>query len=155
MRLFSGSVLALLVMSCSGSTEPGMGLRMVLSLDRTEVARPDSIEVTLQVINESGRTVRAIAPESYGMCFHAFQVADAAGRAVSIPEALCALLSLIGPQPIDLAPGASVTVKDLWWPGSSSLDGQPLPAGTYRLNGVYHAENKALITAPAAVTLVR
>jgi hypothetical protein len=138
MRLLTTTLLALGLTACSDSTGIA-GLRLRLDVDRSDVARDGSVEVTVTATNVSSRTITVYAPESYGMCLHAFRVEDRFGRQVNVLEALCAHVNIIGPQPFDLAPGASVTASDAWEPATSTLDGEPIPAGIYRLRGHYHA----------------
>ena len=125
-----------------------------MSVDRTQVARDGSVEVTLTATNTSGRTLTVFSPDSYGACLHAFRVFDAMEREVAVETFLCALLQVIGPLPLELRPGESVTAQDHWEPGRSTLDGQPIPAGTYRLVGHYHVEEALVVSAPESITLL-
>jgi hypothetical protein len=152
-RLLAAAVFALTAIACSDSTGPA-GLRLTISIDRDQVARDESVEVTLTATNTTRRTLTVFAPESYGACMRAFRVFDSAQREVSVETFFCALINIIGPLPIELAPGASVTARDTWEPGKSTLDGQAIPAGTYRLVGHYHVEQSVVLSAPESITVV-
>jgi hypothetical protein len=152
-RFLVSAALALAVASCSDATGPH-GLRLTMSVDRTQVARDGSVEVTLTATNTSNRAVTVVSPDSYGACMRAFRVFTAAQREVQVETFLCALLQVIGPLPMELAPGQSVTARDNWEPGRSTLDGQPLPTGTYRIVGHYHVEDALAVSAPESITVV-
>jgi hypothetical protein len=151
MRILATTLLALAAISCVDGTDPS-GLRMALTVDKTQVTRADSVRLTLTLTNLSPRARTVLAPESYGMCFHGFRVFDAAEREVSLAAYFC--LAIVGPGPIELAPGASVTATDFWKPADSSLDGAAIPAGTYRLVGQYHAEQRVILSAPQEIALL-
>ena len=152
-RFLVTAALALGIVSCSDSTGPH-GLRLTMSVDRAQVSRDGSVEVTLTATNTSHRAVTVFSPESYGACMRAFRVFNATQREVQVETFLCALLQVIGPLPIELAPGQSVTARDNWEPGRSTLDGQPIPVGTYRLVGHYHVEEAIAVTTPRTITVV-
>jgi hypothetical protein len=148
--VFSAFLMALA--SCADSTGPA-GLRLTLAVDKTQVARDDSVRVTLTATNLSRRPITVVAPESYGVCRHAFQIVDAQQRPVNVTEFLCALVSLIAPQPMTLLPGATVTARDYWKPAESRMDGQAIPAGTYLLTGRYDVEQSVVLSAPRSITV--
>jgi hypothetical protein len=153
MRPFTISIILAGLLSCTDSVGP-TGLRLRLDVDRNVVALDDSVAITLTATNATRRSLTVFAPESYGVCMHAFRVFDATQREVNVETFLCALITIIGPRPIELAPGASVTARDYWKPGTSTLDGQAIPSGTYRLFGHYHAEQSVVLSAPEQITLV-
>jgi hypothetical protein len=147
--------LTIIVTSC-GSTDPLSDVRVVASVDRSSIPSSDSARISLSVTNGSDRTVKAIAPTSYGICFHAFRVFSNSGREVAIPTGFCiaaAPQNLVAPQPIDLVPGATVTVVDYWHPAASTLDGVSLPPGIYRMLGIYHVEGRTLVSTAIQVTV--
>ena len=150
MRNLLLALLAWAATSCIGFTE-GRDLALVLTVEPTQVARTDSVEVTLLVINRSTHSVSATSPDAYGACVHAFQVVSDSNREVAVPTLLCAQIAF---PPLELLPGDSVTVVDYWKPGVSTLDGQPLPAGDYRLAGLYHAAGEVLFSAMVGIRLI-
>ena len=152
MRLLALSALFVFLASCDDPASP-TGLRLTLALDKTQVARDDSVEVTLTATNFSRRPITVFTPDTYGICRHAFQIEDEQKRSVTVMEALCAAVSLVGPQPLILQPGASVTARDYWKPAESHIEGQPVPVGAYRLFGRYDVEQSVVLTAPQRITL--
>jgi hypothetical protein len=134
--------------------EPGQGLHIAAAVDRNNVVTTDSVRISVHVRNNTTRTIRGISPDSYGFCFHAFRVYRA-GQEVAVPSGLCiATFTLVAPLPFDLTPGSSVTIVDYWKPGASTLDGAPLLPGKYRLVGIYHADERELVSGPVEVTLL-
>jgi hypothetical protein len=151
-RFIAAAALAIAVVACSDSASPH-GLRLTMTVDRTQVARDGSVEVTLTATNISNRALTVFSPDSYGACMRAFRVFNTAQREVNV-DFLCALLQVIGPLPLELAPGQSVTARDHWDPGRSTLDGEPIPAGTYRLVGHYHVEEAVVVSVPEHITVM-
>jgi hypothetical protein len=151
MRTACTAILALALLSCGDPAAPS-DLAIVLTVGPTQLVRTDSVEITLQITNRSSRIIDATDPSSYGMCQHAFQVYASSNREVAVPTFLCA--AVVGPLPLELAPGESVTVIDYWKPGDSTLEGQPIPAGTYRVVGLYDAEQKRMFSGGANVFLL-
>jgi hypothetical protein len=134
--------------------DPMRDLHIAAAVDRNSVVASDSVRISVHVRNNSTRTVRAISPDSYGFCFHAFRVYKA-GQEVAVPSGLCiATFTMVAPLPFDLTPGSSVTVVDYWKPGASTFDGAPLLPGRYRLVGIYHADERELVSGPVEVTLL-
>jgi len=133
MRYLSYAVLLAAVSAC---TEPN-ALKLSIDVDRTTVAFSDSVMMSLRLVNTSTRPVTVVSSDSYGLCFHAFEVYTADQRQVNVFTAFCAaaLQSFLAPRPVELAPGASITINDRWKPADSSIDGQSIPRGQYRLVG--------------------
>ena len=144
---------ALAAISCADSTAPA-GLAMTVSLDQDRVAMDDSVLVTLRIANVSSSPKTVTTPESYGMCMHAFRVVTRDRREVNVHEFLCALVSMIAPQPLVLAPGASVTARDYWKPGESTIDGRPISADVYALMGRYLVADGVLESRPFSVEVL-
>lgn len=143
------------VISC-GSTDPLSDVRVVASVDRSMLPSSDSARITVSVTNASERTVKAASPYSYGPCFHPFRVFSNAGREVAVPTGLCvtaASLNMVAPGPIDLAPGATVTIVDYWKPAASTLDGASISPGVYRVQGLYDFERRTVFSTAIQVTV--
>jgi hypothetical protein len=127
-------ILSATLAGCS-AVEPS-GLHLDIALDKNVVAVADSVRLTLTLSNTSLRTLSVLPADAYGICAHAFEAFDAQGHDVSIATAFCAAFtSLVAPTPVDLAPGARITIKDWWKPTESTVDGHAIPLGTYRLRG--------------------
>jgi hypothetical protein len=156
MRPLRASIALALSIATAACGEPtaASGLAMRVSLDRDQVVRSDSVRVTLTITNVSRAQRTVTAPESYGMCLRAFRVITADKRSVALPEFLCAAITIVGPQPLVLAPGSSVTVRDHWRPESSTIDGQALPAGRYGVVGRYLVEEGTLEGKPIAIEVL-
>jgi hypothetical protein len=148
-RVVSAGFAILTLASC---TEPG-GLRLVLSVDRTSLVAQDSVKLSLELINQSDRTVKTAAPESYGLCLNAFQVLDSRGRDVGILSGFC-IAALIASPTTDLLPGQSISITDYWHPGSSTLDGHAIDPGRYRVFGRVYGDGESVTSAPATITVL-
>lgn len=146
------------LLACSDSASGPDRLRLEITLNHTTLLRADSVMISLRMTNLSGLPVRVTAPASYGVCFHAFEVADQQNRDVTVNTAFCAAAIFAYHPPVDLAPGASVTIEDHWRPSTSFLDGQALEAGTYQLVGrVWRGEGmsgEAVRSSPVEITLL-
>jgi hypothetical protein len=139
----------LMVLAACGSTEP-RALRVLVVADKTSVSVADSVVLSIQLVNRSSRVVLVPAPDSFGFCNHAFRVFNEQDRAVSIPTGFCLLIGL---APVELAPGASVTIRDVWHPAGSSIDGHQIPVGKYRIVGFLDGDWRDVRTASSIVTL--
>lgn len=133
---------------CFACSEPDSRLR--LRVDRVQLSASDSVRLSMVFVNRTSRTVRTPAADSYGMCSHPFQVFDSQDRPVAVLEGFC-IAALIAVQMIDLAPGQSITIVDYWHPGSSTLNGKPLPAGFYRIIGRVFFDNESVTTSPVVL----
>lgn len=144
----SGALLALALLACRVS-EP-RPLSLVLTVDPTQLTASDSVAVVIDAYNTSSRTVSGQAPGNYGPCNHSFRV-FAGDQEVAVPVLLCAQALL---PPVDIPPGGIVTTVDYWKPGASTLNGQPLTPGLYRLVGHYHANDETFNTLGAGISLI-
>jgi hypothetical protein len=140
--------------SCGGDTASPDGLVMSVALDQRRVTMDDSVRVTLAITNVSAVPRTVTAPDGYGMCMHAFRVISGDMRAVTVQEALCALVDIVGPQPLVLAPGQTVSARDFWKPAESLLDGRQIPPGDYHLFGRYVIDDGVLEGRPIAVEVL-
>ena len=147
--LFSTALAALSLAAC---TEPSP-LRLVMTVDRTSLVARDSVRLSLELINLSMRTVKTVAPNSYGFCGHAFQVVDAHDRDVAVASGLC-VAALVANPLIDLLPGHSISITDYWHPGSSTLDGHALSPGDYLLIGRVYVDSETITSGPTTITLL-
>ena len=130
----AGAIVALCALAACG-TEPS-ALQLDIALDKNVVDVSDSVQVTLTLRNASEHPVQVLAADAYGACLHAFQVFDAAGHQVTPQIAFCALAaSLIAPRRVELGPLESMTIRQWWVPGQSSVNGAPLTTGLYHLRG--------------------
>lgn len=119
-----------------------------MSLDKSAVALADSVRVSLTLRNISFRPVMVLPADAYGLCGpDAFEVFDARYRQVSVYDGFCldALVVAI-PNPIPLAPGAELVVRDWWRPARSALDGEPLKPGIYHMRGRVIADSDLVRT---------
>ena len=140
--------------SCGGDAAAPNGLVMSVELDQRRVTLDDSVRVTLAITNVSPIARTVTSPESYGMCMHAFRVTARDMREVTVQEFLCAFTSIIGPQPLVLAPGETVTAHDYWKPAESFIAGQRIPPGDYHLFGRYLIADGVLEGKPLAVEVL-
>lgn len=140
--------------SCGGDAVAPNGLVMSVALDQRRVTMDDSVRVTLAITNVSVIPRTVTAPESYGMCLRAFRVIARDMRAVDVEEFLCAAIQIIGPQPLMLAPGETVSAHDYWKPGTSTIAGQRIPPGDYHLFGRYLVGDGVLEGKPIAVEVL-
>ena len=153
-RLLTSLFFAAAVAGCD-STSP-QGVRVLATLDRSSVAMSGFVSVTVRATNASLRSVQGENPNAYGQCFHAFRVYKE-GREVSVPSGACRFISaftLVAWTPIELKPGATVTITDRWDPATSTLDGAPITPGTYTLVGKYHAGGAERTSAPVSITVM-
>jgi hypothetical protein len=128
-------ILAAVMTACS-STEPShTDIRLDVHLDRAMVEWGDSVRVSLTLTNASSRTIEVWPATAYGLCLNAFEVFDTRNREVSIAEALCVLVDIAVPDPIDLAPGDHIAITDWWSPSESTLGGGPIAPGVYLVRG--------------------
>ena len=150
MPRIASALVALTLVAC---TDPGP-LRLAVSVDRNSLVAQDSVKLSLELVNQSLRTIKTPAPESYGLCMHAFQVVDAQDREVGVASGFCFLLDLVAQPLIDLLPGQSITITDYWHPGSSTLDGHVIGPGEYRLIGRVFGDGETITSGPTTVTLL-
>ena len=146
--------IALILSAVVGCTEPD-GLNLDLSVDRTTVAFNESVALSLRLVNTSWRPVTVVSSDSYGICFHAFEVYTTDQRQVNVLTGFCAaaLQSFLAPRPVELAPGGSITITDQWKPADSSIDGQPIPPGLYRLIGRAIGNGDAVYSGDIGITV--
>lgn len=144
-RLSLALVLAASTLACRAG-EPDR-LQLDIALDKTSVARDDSVRISLTLTNASLRPVNVMPAEAYGICNHAFQVHDALQREVSVMTAFCIhALSIAIPQPVALYPGEQIVIRDWWKPADSRLDGQPIAPGAYRVRGRAAAAERFVVS---------
>jgi hypothetical protein len=111
------------------------------------------VKLSLELINQSTRTVKTNSPESYGWCLNAFQVLDSRGRDVGILSGFC-IAALVASPMTDLLPGQSISITDYWHPGSSILDGHTIGPGEYLLLGRVYGDGEAITSGPAMITVL-
>jgi len=143
---------AIAVLTLVACTEPS-ALRLAMTADRTALIAQDSVKLSLELVNQSTRTVKTFTPNSYGLCMHAFQVTDEQENQVGVTTAFCAL-ALVGGAETDLLPGHSVSITDYWHPGSSTLNGQALVPGKYRVAGRVFVDDKTVSSGATIITLL-
>lgn len=139
-------------------TEPG-ALRLSISLDRASVASRDSVGVALTLVNQAPWPKMVMPAEFYGgeCSARGFRVVNSVNQDVIPPFPDCSLFAamLIQVDPIELAPGTSISMHVFWRPSGSTIDGQPLPAGTYRIIGSVWGDKKEVVSAPAQIAVLQ
>ena len=124
-----------------------------MTVDRTALVAQDSVKLSLELVNQSKRTVKTFTSNSYGLCMHAFQVTDEQDGEVAVATAFCAL-ALVGGAETDLLPGHSISITDYWHPGSSTLNGQALVPGEYRIAGRVFVDDKTVSSGATVITVL-
>jgi hypothetical protein len=138
-----GSTAALPVASPARSvSSPSPGLRMIASLDDVRLHRGGRVQLTAELRNEG--TSGILVPGA-GRCNPTLQLAiwGASGGIVWAQGLPLCLERGVGPPPIRLAPGSSVSAKQCF--GSAADTGRPadhcalldLPSGAYQVGGSF------------------
>ena len=144
------SLISFAVAGPHGATDVTPQLDLSLSLSTTTVAQSAVVEVTVTVANRTARVVPTANPGSYA-CIPPYIVTDASGRPVVLPGRIC---TAIGYLPIELAPGASVVIRDRWAvDAADGLRARKVDAGQYRLRGRVQGAGQELLSAPVTVTV--
>jgi hypothetical protein len=150
-----GTISVVVLAACS-ATEPTHNLRLDVALDRNVVDVQDSVHMTLTLSNVSDRAVHTLAADAYGACMHAFEAFDPAGRQVTTPTAICLAIqtSLVAGRVVELGPFERMTITDWWVLGQSTVNGQSLSPGTYRLRGAVGAESAIVRSRPLLIEVL-
>ena len=137
------------VVGCQSTTDASRKLVLTLTTDRASLMPGDVAHLVLTLTNTSSATVRIPAPG----CPHFFTVVDAAGRSAGPPQMYCALVLT---QPIDVAPGESMTFHDSWAADSGGPESSQtvrVGPGPYTLRAILGGVERPITSNAVAVSV--
>jgi len=121
----------ILLVGCQSVTDVDSRLVLTMTTDRTTLSVGDTAHFVLTLTNQSRASMRI----PYWYCPHYFTVVDAAERPSGPPQTVC---TAEWRAPVDLAPGASVTLLDRWAADTGeehSFHTLRVEPGTYTIQG--------------------
>ena len=138
--------------ACHSATDVTPRLDVSLSLSPMTAVRGTVVDVAVTVINRDARAALTADPRSYG-CRAPYDVTDASGRTVGLPGRICIAIAY---GLIELAPGASIVIRDQW--ALDATDGaggaRKVDIGPYRMRARVQGASRELVSDPVTVTVI-
>ncbi len=144
------ALLSAALLSACTLFDGGPAIRLTVATDKAMLSAVDSVRVTATLVNLTGRTISALAPESYA-CINVIRVQAGAGQDVTIPTKLCVQIAF---PPVEVQPRQTVAYTQYWQPAMSLVDGAPLPPGSYRLTAEVMVESQAVTSDAVSITVL-
>ena len=150
-RLPLALALCSLLASCMSITEGGRSVAVNLSVDRAAVSPATPAAITITMMNYGAAAIEVADPDSYA-CMPPFEVANASGRAIQLPERAC---SAIPNRYVTLASGDTLTIRDSWSgeQASGTAGAVPAPPGAYRLSARLIGRDGVITSPPIDVVV--
>ena len=144
-RLVVATTAVFAASACASATDVQTDLDVSLSLDRTLIGELQPVTITITIVNRGSQPAQAADPRGYA-CGRPYVVLNEAGENIELPGRACFAIAY---EPIELSPGDSMKLIDVW--SADQADGRgalPVAAGRYRIIARVFGENRTLESAP-------